>query len=371
MSEQPNSAVVEFQRKGLSVEDLRSLLQQAFDTRFYSKPGVVAWMLEDDKALRRLEQEIDYGLKQGVSTMQGQIKSFRDIDDLLAIRYDALRNHFSQENERSILEDDRRKWKQFYTTTTKQSNKLECMNHCLLQVAKAMSLSLSTDVIPIECITESTEQNLPDPPPGPCAKNAIISFKTDLCALGLNVHAKWDQNRFEARRETSSNALVRVLRSPEVLKEQALEQSEILFQQLLDRFNGDIEKVGELSMIWRVGITNSITKYTILKAHEAVGKSGSCWCRFTLPPQHNPSYKTGSEDHSAEESEAEEQKKQAIENERKAFQNLIATDNGRVGMRLLADHSDVFKKKDIKEFFTFPAGSLPGLTFWVMVFKLG
>ncbi|QDS77938.1 hypothetical protein FKW77_001269 [Venturia effusa] len=319
-------------------------LLQASETHSYADPGAVAWLPEDDEAIQRIEAEIDYALKNGLSSMQGQIQSYRGIEHSLAGRWMTLRLHFSQGSERSTPTEDRRKWNRYYTTTYERATKLEYRSHCFYQIAKAISLSLPDEVLSTEYTTASSEHNLSNVPPTPCTRNAIISFRGGLCALSLNIHAEWDHNRFEVRREVGSNALKRVPRSPEIVKDQALEQSEILFQQLMQRFDGDTLKVGDLSMIWQIAITNTITKYTILKAHRAIGKSSSCWCQFTLS---------------------------GGEVETRACQNLIATDNGRVGMRLLADHPKVFRNKDIQEIFTFPAGSLPGLTFWVMVFKLG
>lgn len=357
MQTQTKPPVVQLQRTGTSFEGLRNLPLQASSPEIYSVPGAAAWLPEDDEAVHRLEQEIDYGLKQGLSTMQGKIQSHQDIADLLAARWKSLRSHFNECIERSC--DDHRKWRRYYTTTTKQSNKLECMDHCFSQVANAMCLSLSKDLLPTEYKTESTEHDLLDPPPGFCSKNAIVHFKhNELCVLGLNNHSKRDQNRFEARRD-ANNKIYTVPRPPEILKEQALEQSDILFQQLMHRFDGNTKKVGTLSMIWRLAITNSITKYTILKAHHAIGKSSSCWCRFRSGKP------TGNNE------EGSENVEHVTEEETRAFQNLVATDNGKIGMRLLADHRAVFGEKDIEEVYTFPAGCLPALTYWVMVFRLG
>lgn len=55
-----------------------------------------------------------------------------------------------------------------------------------------------------------------------------------------------------------------------------------MFQQFMQHFDSDVDRVGKLSLIWRANITHTITKLTILKAHEAIGISGTCWYKLAL-----------------------------------------------------------------------------------------
>lgn len=105
--------------------------------------------------------------------MQGKVQSYQDIEHVLVKRYDAIRNHYDHSAERPY-NNERTKWKQYYSKSAKEFKKLNCMDQCVLQVAKAMYVSPSMDVIPMVYKTKSTEHDPSASPPGSCSNNAMM-----------------------------------------------------------------------------------------------------------------------------------------------------------------------------------------------------
>lgn len=88
-----------------------------------------------------------------------------------------------------------------------------------------------------------------------------------------------------------------------------------------------------------------MTKRVITLAHKALNQILLCWGKF----------RADSED----------------ETERTHFRRLLATDNARATFFLLKDHKSAFKSKEIREIWTFPPGSVPGLNYFQIILKLG
>lgn len=104
-------------------------------------------------------------------------------------------------------------------------------------------------------------------------------------------------------------------------------------------------KASQLNIVWRWAIINAVTRRAITLAHQATNRTLLCWGKF----------KADSND----------------ETERTYFRRLIATENARATFFLLRDHREAFKSKEIREIWTFPPGSVPGLVEFHMILMLG
>lgn len=79
-----------------------------------------------------------------MSTMQDEIRSHKDFEHVLQKRWDRLLAHPSNDVEHSTVEADRRKWYQFYDTTTasKEFLMLNCITRGLDPIVNALDTNV-------------------------------------------------------------------------------------------------------------------------------------------------------------------------------------------------------------------------------------
>jgi hypothetical protein len=287
--------------------------------------------------------------------LQGKIKGPADIQNVLQARWKDLSQNFEKYIERPTTNTDKEKFATYYTTSEMKLgfSFMDYRTTGWIEVARALGpdikvnyatwTKLSMQSQPIMPTTAESSSHSIYTTVRPVSLHVVAKINDDLFVLALSNHAKSDHNRYMNGWDKNAHRPAHVPRSEAIMKIQALGNSEVLFQQLMQHFNDDAQELAKLSWIWRTEIADSITKWVIIKSHEGIGKSCSCWCKFNAR----------SDD----------------ENERKWFQKLVATNNGKVGMRLLADHPDIFDK-EITEVYTLPEGSLLGLKHFHTVFRL-
>ncbi|QDS71321.1 hypothetical protein FKW77_001982 [Venturia effusa] len=295
------------------------------------------WTESDNKALALIEDRIKDRIENETCTLSG-VYAIEDIEKRLADRWSKMKSRLDRNLESQEVVQSMKKFNRYYSTEREDQETLYCRNNkekqAPLSLSKHLSLGLNTKDKML-CSMKTYSKNEDAKGSSVTCSSGIISSPNGLILGAFDNHARFDGNRWLTEHEAQP---------AEVRQRQALNQSELVFHQLMSHFNQDKDEVGKLSVIWRADITNWITKRTILKAHKATNITGLCWGKFTENPND--------------------------EIECKQFQNLIATENGSVGMWLLTDHPDVFKSQ-ITEVYTFPMGSLPGVEFFHMVFRLG
>jgi hypothetical protein len=316
-----------------------------FNKAFHDKPNMGPWLPEDDTALKFVEDLIDEKLTNAQSSMKG-VKRVEDIERVLELRWSKLDEHIQQRIERSASNGDKDKWSESYYTKQSEKVNLATREHHqgggFIQIAKALALGKEANEEIWTDIETRSFRMVEAPEAAACS--CVAKIGEDVIFLATHNQAKSDQNRWRPIPTYFWETKKYFPQAPELQESRALKNSEIVFQQLMQLFKDDAKQVEKLSIIWRFNIMNNITRRTIIKAHQAMGWTCSCWGKFKFDSNNAM--------------------------ERKQCQNLTATENGSVGMRLLADHPDIFDK-EIKEILTFPTGSLPGVAEFHMVFRLG
>lgn len=303
----------------------------------HAHANAISWRFCDATALEFVEKRINGEIEDGRCTWP-DLKDVADIEDRLAKRWNKMKARFDEPTEHPEAVQNKEKFDTYYFTEPLGQQTLKTRSGkeegAPLLISAHLSLGLNLEDKILHMKKTYSKNNGRRAFEFTCS-SGIIEAPGGLILGGFDNDAKRDENRYENQLEAQSK---------EVQQRQALRQSEIVFQQLMRHFHQNKVEVGKLSFIWRADISNWITRRTVLKAHQAMEISGLCWGKFT--------------------ENASDAK------ERQQFRNLIATQNGSVGMWLLAGHPDVLKSR-INEIYTFPEGSLPAVTDCHIVFSLG
>jgi hypothetical protein len=259
-----------------------------YGQKSHTTSGAVPWLPEDNVTLRYIEDTIEIELHDNDSTLQGKIKSPADIENVLQARWKDLSQHFERSIERPTTNTDKEKFATYYTTSELdvKFSFLDYRRAGWTEVAKALGpgtkvnnaiwTKLSTQSRPIMSTVAESSSHSVYTTVRPTSLHAVAKIDDDFFVLALSNHAKFDHNRYVNGWDKNAHQPAHVPLPEAIMKAQALDNSEILFQQLMQHFNDDAQEVAKLSWIWRTEIANSITKWAMIKAHKGIGKSCSC-----------------------------------------------------------------------------------------------